>query len=121
MRALSIRQPWAWLIVHGRKNIENRTWPTSFRGRFLVHAALIFDHEGYQWVRSEMGVSMPEPACFERGGIVGAADLLDCVSQHESPWFSGPYGFVVANARVLPFRRFRGRLGFFEVEGEQNE
>ena len=39
MKALSIRQPWAWLIVHGRKDIENRSWRTKFRGRFLVHAA----------------------------------------------------------------------------------
>jgi hypothetical protein len=36
---LSIRQPWAWLVAHGWKNIENRTWPTGFRGRFLIHAA----------------------------------------------------------------------------------
>ena len=36
---LSIRQPWAWLIAHGWKNIENRTWPTGYRGRFLIHAA----------------------------------------------------------------------------------
>lgn len=39
MKALSIRQPWAWLIVHGGKDIENRSWHTKFRGRFLVHAA----------------------------------------------------------------------------------
>ena len=36
--ALSIRQPWAWLIVNGHKDIENRDWPTNFRGRLLVHA-----------------------------------------------------------------------------------
>lgn len=36
--ALSIRQPWAWLIVNNHKPVENRSWPTSFRGRFLVHA-----------------------------------------------------------------------------------
>lgn len=39
MKALSIRQPWAWLIVNGHKDIENRSWPTRFRGKFLVHAS----------------------------------------------------------------------------------
>ena len=39
MKALSIRQPWAWLIIHGGKDIENRCWPTKFRGRMLIHAA----------------------------------------------------------------------------------
>lgn len=37
MKALSILQPWAWLIVNGNKDIENRNWHTRFRGRFLVH------------------------------------------------------------------------------------
>ena len=39
MKALSIRQPWAWLIVNGHKDIENRSWPTRFRGPVLIHAA----------------------------------------------------------------------------------
>lgn len=39
MKALSIRQPWASLIVMGIKDIENRTWPTRHRGSVLVHAA----------------------------------------------------------------------------------
>ena len=38
MPALSIRAPWAWLIIHGKKRIENRDWNTGYRGRFLVHA-----------------------------------------------------------------------------------
>jgi hypothetical protein len=122
MRALSIRQPWAWLIVHGLKDVENRTWTTSFRGRFLVHAPQEFDPEGYQWVlQSQIGVKMPKPAGFERGGIVGEADLLHCVSRHDSPWFTGPHGFVLGNARPLPFRPLPGKRGFFEVEVEQDD
>ena len=39
MKALSIRQPWAWLILHGGKDIENRDWATRFRGRVLIHAS----------------------------------------------------------------------------------
>lgn len=116
MKALSIRQPWAWLIVMGHKDIENRTWPTSFRGEFLIHAGKAFDHAGYQWVMSEMGVALPEPARFERGGIVGSAEITDCVTQHDSRWFSGPFGFVIINGRARRFRPLSGKLGFFEVE-----
>jgi len=48
MIALSIQQPWAWAIIHGGKDVENRTWPTKFRGRFLVHASRKFDWEGFR-------------------------------------------------------------------------
>ena len=47
MRALSIRQPWAWLIVNGHKDIENRSWRTKYRGPFLVHAGLKVEKEVY--------------------------------------------------------------------------
>ena len=43
MKALSIRQPWAWLIARGVKTVENRTWATNFRGRFYIHASAKFD------------------------------------------------------------------------------
>lgn len=116
MKALSIRQPWAWLIVSGRKDVENRSWPTRVRGRFLVHAAQRFDMQGYEWVRSHLKLDLPDPGTFERGGIVGEAEIVDCVVEHRSLWFSGPFGFVLRNARPLPFRPQPGRLGFFEVE-----
>lgn len=118
MKALSIRQPWAWLIVTGHKDVENRTWPTSFRGEFLIHAGKAFDYEGYEWVVSEMGLVLPEPARFERGGIVGEAEMIDCVTRHDSAWFFGPYGFAIRNARPRRFLPMRGKLGFFEVEAK---
>ena len=45
MKALSIRQPWAWLIVAGYKDVENRTWATDFRGRIYVHAGQRYDNQ----------------------------------------------------------------------------
>lgn len=39
MKALSIKQPWAALVVHGIKDIENRTWSTKRRGEVLIHAS----------------------------------------------------------------------------------
>lgn len=115
--ALSIQQPWAWLIVHGYKDVENRTWSTSLRGPFLVHAGLKFDREGYELVRAHFpDIPMPHPSSMERGGVVGRANLIDCVRTATSRWFSGPYGFVLADAEPLTLRPCRGRLGFFRPE-----
>ena len=72
MRCLSIKQPWAWLIVNGRKDVENRSWPTRVTGLFLVHAGKTFDRLGYDYVRRHFpDIEMPLPDEFEFGGIVG--------------------------------------------------
>jgi hypothetical protein len=52
MKALSVRQPWAWLIVNNYKPYENRTWSTKVRGPILIHASNAFDKAGYTWVRA---------------------------------------------------------------------
>lgn len=115
-RALSIQQPWAWLIVHGHKDVENRTWHTHVRGPVLIHAGKKFDREGYEWVRMAFPqIDMPHPSSFPRGGIVGRAHLLDCVQDHQSPWFFGPWGFLLVDAEPVELRPCRGQLGFFEV------
>lgn len=111
MKALSIRQPWAWLIAAGHKDIENRAWRTEYRGRFLIHAGKRYDGNEGEWDWPKIR----KPAAVALGGIVGEAEIVDCVSSSRSPWFCGPYGFVIRNARHLPFRPCRGALGFFEV------
>ena len=117
MKALSVRQPWSWLIVQGFKPIENRTWQTSFRGTVLIHAGMKIDEEGYEEVRARFPeIPLPPIEELDRGGIVGQCDIIDCVSQSDSQWFSGPYGFVIENAMPLPFRPLPGKLGFFDVE-----
>lgn len=47
MKTLSVRQPWAWLIAHRFKPLENRTWDTKVRGLILIHSSKLFDKEGY--------------------------------------------------------------------------
>jgi hypothetical protein len=116
VKALSIRQPWAWLIVNGYKDVENRKWRTDFRGWFLVHAGKQFDHKGYKWVKANSKIKMPAINEFEMGGIVGSAEIIDCVTQHNSQWFFGPYGFVLKNAETLKFIPLLGQLNFFNVE-----
>ena len=125
MTALSIRQPWAWMILHAGKDIENREWPTRFRGRVLIHASKGMTHAEWEnaWeFAHEIGVSLsavPLLRTFfdniERGGIVGSVEIVDCVTRSDSPWFCGTYGFVLRNPVVLPFQSCRGALGFFDV------
>lgn len=119
MKAFSILQPWAWCIVHRYKNVENRSWRPQnpglhFRGPFLVHAGKRFDTDGWEFIRDEFP-HLPLPAidAFERGGIVGKAVITDVVTEHDSPWFFGPYAFVVEDGEPLPFRPCNGQLGFF--------
>lgn len=122
--ALSIQQPWAWLIVNGYKNVENRSWRASKVGYFYVHAGKKFDAEGYRWVREEFpNIEMPSPSELEYGGIVGFVDLTDCVHIDDNPhfheanrWAFGPWCFLLADAAPLPFKPCRGQLGFFRTE-----
>lgn len=109
MYALSIMQPWAWLIVNGFKDIENRSWWTFYRGPVLIHASKRHDGPKGDWPWA----NIPGPDRFDYGGIVGQAEIVDCVTKSRSEWFCGPYGFVIQGARPLPFRPCRGQLGFF--------
>lgn len=126
--ALSIMQPWAYCIVAGYKPVENRNWPTKMRGRILIHAGQKFDRAGYLWIKQNFpAIRLPSAEAFKveaiirlpatgLGGIVGVADLTDCVTEHSSKWFFGEYGFVFKNPRPLPFIPLRGQLGFFKTE-----
>lgn len=126
MMAISVRQPWAWAIVHAGKPVENRTWRTSYRGPLLIHAAKGMTKEEYDDFRDfyEMVIVATNPLVapalpafdeLQRGGIVGRGTLTDCVRQHPSLWFSGPYGFVLADVEPVPFQPYRGQLQLFDV------
>jgi hypothetical protein len=59
--------------------------------------------------------AMPDWKDMPRGGIVGSVEIIDCVRESASPWFMGEFGFVLRDPQPLPFRPFRGALGFFDV------
>lgn len=131
MKALSIRQPWASLIIDGPKRIENRTWKTTRRGWVLVHASLTDDHwNAFQFCQMRSLLHTPTVADILRSsppkpqsGIIGAMRIDDCVETETSPWFTGPWGFVIGAVVKLPFLPVRGAQGFFEVDlptGGQN-
>jgi hypothetical protein len=117
MRALSVRQPWAYLIVSGQKDVENRRWPTRVRGPILIHASMKMDLDGLDYAAA---MRIPLPAMLQTGGIVGTVTLVDCLeggilAERLSNWFTGPYGYLLCDASPLPFLKCPGRLRFFEV------
>ncbi|MBX3131355.1 MAG: ASCH domain-containing protein [Polyangiaceae bacterium] len=117
MRALTIMQPWAWAICHANKRVENRTWqpPRELLGRRIaIHAGKRDDAAAVQWMRDELDID--PPAALPRGAIVATATLsgVVAVKRHvvtyvgdvdpamvDSPWFSGPFGWVLDDVRVL--------------------
>jgi hypothetical protein len=124
--ALSINQPWAWLIAAGHKDVENRNWKTDFRGEFLIHAGMKIDKccaddiaEGIHPVTG-FGRDFGAPAPYQRGGIVGIAELYRVVTLNSggrgNPWFVGRYGFLLRNARPIEFIPCVGALGFFRPD-----
>jgi hypothetical protein len=139
MRALSLRQPWAAIVVHFGKHVENRVWNTSFRGEFLIHAAkemtrVEFD-EAYRFAQAQLGEKMPHEVDLrelcEFGGVVGIARLVDVVPPCAGPggrcqcraalsfgrsWhMPDQYGFLLEDVRPLPFRPCRGLQRFFNL------
>lgn len=129
--ALSVKQPWAALLAVGRKTIEVRTWPVSRRGPVLIHASKVPD------LRPEGWATIDTPALKAlaelQGGIIGAAELVDCIRYDSSDafaadgarhfnapaWFRPPkmYGFAFERARVVPFVPWTGNTFFFSVAG----
>ncbi len=117
MKAISVRQPWAWAIFHG-KPVENRSWPSRYTGPLLIHASKTFDHIGYHWLlkhRELLTGSPPHPDNYKFGGIIGKVVMVNCVAYLRSPFFAGPWGFVFENPQEQPFIPYRGQLGIFNV------
>lgn len=119
--ALSVRQPWAWAIIHGGKDIENRSWQAvnhglRQRGRIAIHASKGMGRDEYEDARDTIernGAKCPEAHKLLRGGIIGSVEVVDVVSDSASPWFFGPRGLVLRNPRPCDFIPSIGYLGYF--------
>lgn len=96
MKAISIQQPWAWAILHAGKDIENRNWSTAFRGDIAVHAT-----RTQQAWKLPQGVTPPSEQDLTVKAVIGIVEIVDVVTRSSSRWFTGPYGFVLRNPRVL--------------------
>ena len=121
MKAISVRQPEAWLIINGMKDVENRGWATSHRGWLLIHASKkAMTKSDWEWLTElcELnGRAVPTAADVQCGGIVGLAHLADCVESDTSEWFEGPVGWILTDTQPLPFHPAPGRLGLFDMSG----
>jgi hypothetical protein len=135
MKALSIKQPWAWAICNlpepYKKDIENRTWHTKFKGDFLVHASKTFDKEGYKRLLDYLESlnyegHIPEPKEFIKGAIVGISELTNIANNNDiyflntkSIWYEGEYGFILEDSKAfenpIPLK---GQLNFFNVDND---
>lgn len=143
MKALSLKQPWAYGVIYLDKRFENREWQTSnmnrkFRGTFLMHASksctkedqkayedMLWMGEHYGLVERSKLLQVPEFGKLERGGIIGVADVIGAVTEsdmnqrakHPSRhWFWGSFALELANVKPLPFTPCNGMLGFFGVD-----
>lgn len=111
MKALSIKQPWASLIAHGIKDIENRTWATKHRGTIYIHASgkpsfnnltLNLTHDQIdQMVLGDFCQLDSRSIAYPKSAIIGTVDIVDCVIDHPSIWAEKSYHNVTVNS--LPF------------------
>jgi hypothetical protein len=114
MKTLTIQQPWAWAIIHGGKDVENRPQNCRFRGRFYVHAGLKLSDDGLEWMEQDLGIRGPVE--FQHGVITGTVELYGVVRDSDSPWATpGCYHWLLRDprplARPMPAR---GRQGWWE-------
>ena len=116
MKAISLRPPWPYAIFHLGKNIENRRWPTKYRGPLLIHASKTWDENGYNFLTYRFDEFVPSKEHHVFGAIIGQVHLIDCVDQSDSRWFFGDYGFELEDPeefkKPIPYR---GQLGMFDV------
>jgi hypothetical protein len=121
MMALSIRPAWAWAIIHGGKDVENRAMRTRFRGRFLVHASLALKQSDYEKAMQALCTAgeqaiLPPRDEFAAGGLIGSVELVDVAEHSDSVWFApGCFAWVLRNPRPMEFLPYRGRRNWFHI------
>ena len=140
MKTITVKQPWASLICSGIKDIENRTWPTKFRGTVLIHASAkdagkYIDITTQEQRNAVMGFGwsngLDSPAFFytPKSAIIGSVEIIDCIINHPSIWAEQTglgeqlmnkctWNWVLANPKLfaLPTENVKGRLSFWNYE-----
>ncbi|MCT7962339.1 ASCH domain-containing protein [Laspinema sp. D1] len=119
-KALTLKQPWAWAVAHLGKNIENRSWPTKYRGELYIHAGVGWDSEGAKWIAQKFGIEVPSHSELPSGVLVAKCNLSDCrhwteTTGEELPWSneSGFQWFLEAIEAIKPHLPLQGKLGIF--------
>ena len=111
MKVLTVRQPWASLIVAGIKDVENRSWRTNYRGRLGIHAAQGFDQELIDVYGHLLDEDLP------LGALIGSVKLVDCVTNSRSKWADrGAWHWILTEPKTLVRPRpMKGRLGLWDT------
>ena len=122
MKALSLKQPWAELILQGKKKIEIRKWNTKFRGEFLIHSSKNSDEEAMK------KFGFDDLPC---GFIVGKVKLIrvkdykknrnefvNDKNLHLADLSFGKFGFVLENPKRIKLIPAKGKLGFWNFDLE---
>lgn len=123
MKALSFRQPWAELIIQGKKKLDLRTWKTSYRGSLAVYASLSVEKEACR----DFNI---DPGELTAGAVIGIVDLVKVIKLDEAAFLARTgehlntrsyrepmYGWELANPRPLVEPKpAKGRIKWFDVD-----
>jgi hypothetical protein len=138
VKALSVKQPWAWAIAKGYKTIENRSRATSHRGPLAIHASARWDEPREHWLRNavsiarNLGHALPAKLAddmpyADTGLVLAVVDVIGvCTVSRDDfmarcdcgPWANdGETHWQLANARLLaePIPA-KGRLGLWDID-----
>lgn len=112
LRALTVRQPWASLIIAGLKDVENRSRPTRYRGTIAIHAGLGTDRDAM----AAHGHLLP---AYPAGAVIGLVDVVGCVRDSSSPWAEdGRWHWLLERPRPCEPVPARGALGLWRLPPE---
>jgi len=120
--ALSVAQPWAWMIIHGGKRVENRRWATTYSGRLIIHASKsrFYLDEAEMAELRKFAPSLPTIDKLDFGAFIGHVNLVGCFNKHDGqaidPRFAqGPFCWALTDPKPLPEPIVgRGQLYLFE-------
>ncbi|SRR5579884_57794 len=126
MACLSGWQPYPYFVTHPEifiqaglppKRVENRDWTTDYTGPLLLHAGKTFEAKAIAYWSRQLGLDLRRllPADYDRGCIVGVANLVQVAQDCDDIWFMGEYGFQLSDVRRLDPIPYRGRPGLFYV------
>lgn len=136
-KALTLKNPWAWAIINGGKDVENRSRPTKHRGRLYIHAGKGYDSQAllqpaFRSVDLDFDATGATDRGIDiRGMVIGTVDVVDCHHCDDCPgpdyadngacseWaMPNHYHWVLANPRPLacPFPE-QGKLGIWNLGG----
>lgn len=124
MLSITIKQPWAELIARGDKIIENRSWPTNYRGSLAIHAGKQPDKMTAgerDFLESDRGIVFPKPAELVYGAVIAIAELVDCIEFDSLPealaddkHAFGEWCWILANVHRIEPVKATGKLGLWQ-------